>query len=237
MARGWLRLPFVLFLLLETERFPQPPMTTAPPNSPPSDPPHAGDSNSGSPGESPRVGPLRPTSAVMTTIAIVVAMATLGLLALFSGTADTVDEAAEAADAGGIFDLAFTVSDGSTGSLADYRGEPLVVNFFASWCPPCRAELPDFEAVHQELGDSVTFVGVNQDFTEETWRAFVAESDVSYDTVFQPNSEIWNELGTGAMPTTAFISSEGSVVHLWAGLLTDDKLIELIDEHLGEVAR
>lgn len=209
-------------------------MTTAPPDSPPSDPAPPPDPDGPAPGGRLSAGRLRPTSALLTTVVIVVAMATLGLLALFSGTERTVDDATAAGDAPGLFEAAFTTSDGGSGSLSDYQGEALVVNFFASWCPPCRAELPDFEAVHQQLGNKVTIVGVNQDFTEETWRAFVAESNVSYDTVFQPNSEIWNELGTGAMPTTAFISSDGEVVHLWAGLLTDDKLIELIDEHLVE---
>ena len=205
-------------------------MTTAPPESSPSDPPveQAGTTDARSPESS------RSRSAFVTTAVVVMALATLGLLALFSGTEDTVDDAALAGDAEGILNLAFTTADGGSGSLADYGGEPLVVNFFASWCPPCRAELPDFEAVHQDVGDQVTFVGVNQDFTEETWRAFVAESQVTYDTVFQPNSEIWNELGTGAMPTTAFISADGELVELWAGLLTDDKLVELIDEHLVE---
>jgi len=209
-------------------------MTTAPPDSPPSEPSPPSRPDGVVPKGRLSTGPLRPTSALLTTAVIAVAMATLGLLALFSGTERTVVDAAAVGDAPGLFDAAFTTSDGGSGSLSDYHGEPLVVNFFASWCPPCRAELPDFEAVHQQLGEEVTFVGVNQDFTEETWRAFVAESDVSYDTVFQPNSEIWNELGTGAMPTTAFISPNGEVVHLWAGLLTDDKLIELIDEHLAD---
>ncbi|MDH3301325.1 MAG: TlpA family protein disulfide reductase [Acidimicrobiia bacterium] len=209
-------------------------MTSAPPDSPPSEPEPPSQPGGDGTNSPLSTGPLRPTSAVLTTVVIVVAVATLGLLALFSGTEDTIDEATSAGGAGGILELAFTTGDGGSGSLSDYGGRPLVVNFFASWCPPCRAELPDFETVHQELGDRVTFVGVNQDFTEATWRAFVAESKVSYDTVFQPNSDIWNELGTGAMPTTAFISPDGEVVHLWAGLLTDDKLIELIDEHLVE---
>ncbi len=209
-------------------------MTTAPPDSPRSEPAPPPDSDADTSSGERSTGPLRSTPALLTAVLMAVAIATMGLLALFSGTEDAIDTATVAGDADGIFNAAFTTSDGGSGSLSDYHGEPLVVNFFASWCPPCRAELPDFEAVHQELGDDVTFVGVNQDFTEETWRAFVAESQVSYDTVFQPNSEIWNELGTGAMPTTAFISPEGEVLHLWAGLLTDDKLIELIDDHLTE---
>ena len=209
-------------------------MTTAPPDSTPPDQAPSDQPADEVSGTDPSPDHRRPAPAVLTTIVLVAAIATLGMLALFSGTDETVESAADSSDPAGIFELAFTTADGGSGSLSDYHGDPLVVNFFASWCPPCRAELPDFEAVHQELGDEVTFVGVNQDFTEATWRAFVAEAEVSYDTVFQPNSEIWNELGTGAMPTTAFVSPDGEVVHLWAGLLTDDKLVELIDEHLVE---
>ena len=192
--------------------------------------------------------PLRTVLFVMAGMGILVS------LALLSGNlGDTSDDAGanesgsdndsaaaaagtNAAIADGIYDLPFLTVDGTTATLANYRGEPLVLNFFASWCPPCRAELPDFEATHQELGDRVTFVGINQDFTEETWRAFVAESAISYDTVFQPDSEIWTEVGTQAMPTTVFIDADGEVQQVWAGLITDDKLTEVINETLLEPA-
>ena len=210
---------------------PAEPMSSLPPDF---DQPPTEASDSGPPDDDDRPGQGRSRSPVFVTAVIaVIAAATIGFFALLGGNSANTTGSADAA-AEGILSLAFTTEEGATGTLADYHGEPLVVNFFASWCPPCRAELPDFEAVHQDLGDSVTFVGINQDFTEETWKAFVVEAEVSYDTVFQPNSEIWNELGSGAMPTTAFISPDGEVVHLWAGLLTDDKLVELIDTHLAE---
>ena len=173
-----------------------------------------------------------PRSRLLTATVGAVAVATLLLLTLFVGGSD--DPAPVGAEPAEILALAFTTTEGGTATLADYDGRPLVVNFFASWCPPCRAELPDLEAVHQQLGDEVILLGVNQDFTEETWKAFVDESSITFETVFQPNSEIWSELGTQAMPTTALISPDGEVVRLWAGVLTDDKLIELIDEHLLE---
>lgn len=155
------------------------------------------------------------------------AVATIGLLAVLAGIFS--DDSSEGA--GAYATIPFTTVDGGTGTLADYRGDPLVVNFFASWCPPCRAELPDFETVSQD-NPAVTFVGVNHDFDETSWRSLVAESGVSYDTVYQPGTEIWTELAGQAMPTTVFISADGEVLDSHAGLLTAERLQQLIDELL-----
>src|SRR5687768_1393784 len=57
-------------------------------------------------------------------------------------------------------DTTFTLLEGGSMSLGDLRGTPVVLNFFAEWCPPCVTEMPAFEAVHQELGDRVAFVGL-----------------------------------------------------------------------------
>lgn len=128
--------------------------------------------------------------------------------------------------------LAFLTTDGETATLADFQGDPLVVNFFASWCAPCRAELPDFEAVHLANGDAVRFVGVSHDLDEATWRGFVDETEITFETVFQPGSEIWTELDAKGMPSTAFISPEGELLEVWTGVLNDELLQDKIDEHL-----
>ncbi len=154
------------------------------------------------------------------------------LVSIFSGTPDNTvsDEDQEFAT------LAFLTAEGETATLADFRGDPLVVNFFASWCGPCRAELPDFERVHQANIDNVRFVGINHDFDEQTWRSFVEETDITFETVFQPQTEIWTALDAKGTPATAFISPEGELLELWTGVLTEEKLQELIDEHLARAA-
>lgn len=157
----------------------------------------------------------------------VVAVATIGVVAVLSGGSS--GESSQAVD--DYATIPFTTVDGGTGTLADYQGEPLVVNFFASWCPPCRAELPDFEAVSQD-NPAVTFVGISHDLDETSWRSLVEEIGVSYDTVYQPGTEIWTELGGQGMPTTVFISTDGDVLESHAGLLTADRLQQLIDELL-----
>jgi len=129
-------------------------------------------------------------------------------------------------------DIPFTTSDGSTQTLADHEGEALVINYFASWCAPCRAELPDFEAVSKQVGDDVTFLGVNTDSTESTWRSFVAEAGVTYETVFDPGRKLFLATNSLGMPTTVFLSPDGEVLKTHTGVLNQKQLLEHIDTYL-----
>ncbi len=133
-----------------------------------------------------------------------------------------------------VFDSPMAATDGSEPTLGDLVGtQPLVVNFFASWCPPCRAELPAFETVHQAVGSEVAFIGVSHDFDADTWRSFVAESPITYPTYFQPNQEIFEGLGGIGMPTTALIDVDGNVEFVQTGGLDEEGLRDLLAEHLG----
>lgn len=154
------------------------------------------------------------------------AVAAFLLLAVFTESADPTDPGQEFAA------LAFLTSDGETSTLADFQGEPLVVNFFAAWCGPCRAELPDFESAHLANIDNVKFLGVSHDLDEQTWRNFVDETQITFETVFQPNTEIWTALDAKGTPATAFISEDGDLQFLYTGILNEALLQDLIDEHL-----
>jgi len=158
-------------------------------------------------------------------------VAVVGLLFALSGGDDSTPSDEEAFP--NVLDLAFTNEDGTTGTLADFEGEPLVVNFFASWCAPCRAELPDFEEVHVASNDAVQFIGINHDIDETSWRSFVEETQLTYPTVFQPDTEIWRTLELLGTPATIFITPEGEVVHTFTGVLDQKLLKELIAEHLA----
>ncbi len=168
-------------------------------------------------------------TAKLTFAALVIALAVLAIaLVTTDGGGDDTPAASEIAS------KEFTLDSGETATLASFDGEPLVVNFFASWCAPCRAELPDFEAVHQDTKQVVTFLGINHDSNEQSWKGFVQETDISFQTAFQPNQEIWSELDALSLPSTAFISADGTVEHFHSGVLTEEQLRELIDTHLVE---
>ncbi|MEM7338038.1 MAG: TlpA disulfide reductase family protein [Actinomycetota bacterium] len=158
----------------------------------------------------------------------IVAIAVVVGLALFAGGGEDATDVASSE----IRDLEFLNEDGTTGTLAQFEGQPVVVNFFASWCAPCRGELPEFEKTFVDGGGDVLFVGVSHDFDEASWRSFEEEFALSYPTVFQPNTEIWTTLGLFGTPATIFIAPDGEVLHEFTGVLTEESLKDLIAEHL-----
>jgi thiol-disulfide isomerase/thioredoxin len=131
-------------------------------------------------------------------------------------------------------DFRFEVFDGTTFSLADHfaeDGRPVVLNFWASWCPPCRAEMPDFDRVaqaHQE----VKFIGVAVDDVETNARAFAAEIGVSYLLGFDPTGQAHLTLPFVALPTTWIIDGDGVIVHKVQGIMTADALEQALDDKL-----
>jgi thiol-disulfide isomerase/thioredoxin len=167
-------------------------------------------------------------------------VATTLTLAACSGddrNAETPDAAAGSstptpAPADPLPDLEVDDFTGERSSLTDYTGAPLVVNFWASWCPPCVAEMPDLEAVSQLADGQVTFVGVNTQDTQERAAELVAQTGVTYDLLRDPDAELFRAFGVFAMPTTFYVDATGDIVGRHAGLLTRDALIDDLARHL-----
>ena len=150
--------------------------------------------------------------------------------------ADT-DISPETSDGIDLSDLTFDLFDGGTGNIADYEGTPLVVNFFASWCPPCVREMPEFQDVFERLEGRVAFLGLSQDQTPEDALALVETTGVTYDVGWDLDLEVYGATGSIAMPTTAIVSASGQLVDTFAGVLDTDSLSELIEDALGVAAR
>ena len=124
--------------------------------------------------------------------------------------------------------------DGTTGTLADFEGRPVVLNFWASWCPACVAEMPDFEAVHQRFGDDVVFVGIDlQDVSRETAQRFIDDTGVTYPIADDATGEIYAQFGGFAMPTTVFIDADGNIVGRQDGAIFEDQLNEMVSNLFG----
>lgn len=130
-------------------------------------------------------------------------------------------------------DLTFDTFDGGTGTLADYAGTPLVVNFFASWCPPCVREMPEFQEVFERLDGQVAFLGLSQDRSAQDALDLVETTGVTYDVGWDLDLEVYKETGSIAMPTTAFVSPSGELLDTFAGVLDTESLAERIEDSLG----
>lgn len=127
----------------------------------------------------------------------------------------------------------FSRLEGGLGSFADYRGKPLVVNFFASWCAPCVAEMPEFEAVHRDLGDRVGFLGVNLQDQVSAGAELVERTGVTYDIARDPKGELAESLGVVGMPSTFLVSSDGRIVKTLNGVVSAGDLRREIEEMSG----
>lgn len=132
----------------------------------------------------------------------------------------------------GVINPTFKRFDGTTGTLAEYRGKPVVMNFFSSTCIPCQTEMPALEKVHQALGDQVTFLGMDVQDTVEGGEAFVKTVGITWELGRDPTATIMqDQLKATRLPTTALIDRNGKVVLVHEGGLDVDKLTGELRDH------
>ena len=128
-------------------------------------------------------------------------------------------------------DFRLTTLDGSQLTLADLRGRAVVLSFWGSWCTSCRAHMPYFERAYRANRDrGVAFVGAAVEDQEETSRSFVQEASITFPIGLDDGSEIARTYGLQGLPSTAFITRNGSLYKRWPGLIGEPQLTELIDQ-------
>jgi cytochrome c biogenesis protein CcmG/thiol:disulfide interchange protein DsbE len=122
---------------------------------------------------------------------------------------------------------------GAAVSLQSFDG-PAVVNLWATWCPPCLREIPDFEAEHRARGDALTFVGINIGEGADQASAFLADLDVSYGQYLDPTGVVAAGLATRTMPVTVVIDADGRITTVHEGEISRAQLASAIDRALGD---
>ena len=138
-------------------------------------------------------------------------------------TADTAETAANTAP-----DFTVLDADGREVKLSDFFGTPIVLNFWASWCPPCKAELPDFEAACKAYEGRVVFLMVNMtDGQRETVaiaKEYLASEGYTFPVYFDTEYEAAYAYGVSSIPQTYFIAADGSVQARATGMISADQL-------------
>ena len=134
----------------------------------------------------------------------------------------------------------FTVYDaeGNEVRLSDFAGKPVVLNFWASWCGPCKSELPAFENVWQEFGGDIEFLMVNlTDGVSETVDGvskFVSKNGFTFPVYFDTAQNAAYTYGVTSIPATALISAEGEIVAAQVGAVSEDSLRNAVLSMLSE---
>ena len=114
-------------------------------------------------------------------------------------------------------------------------GEPVVLNFWASWCPPCREESPLLERTWKQYRDrGVLFVGVDTQDTEQDALAYIDEFGLTFPNGLDVDGEITVAYGVVGLPVTFFIGSDGVVKRRWVGALTESQLLPWVEDLASE---
>ncbi|MEJ8544723.1 TlpA family protein disulfide reductase [Brevibacillus borstelensis] len=115
-------------------------------------------------------------------------------------------------------------------SLAQHEGKPVFLNFWASWCPPCQAEMPDLNALYKTYGEQVAFFGINTTLndSEEAARDFAGLYQVEYPIVIDPKGEISKEYQIIAMPTSFILDAKGKIVYKKIGPVTIEEFERVV---------
>jgi cytochrome c-type biogenesis protein len=117
------------------------------------------------------------------------------------------------------------------------QGKPVVLNFWAGLCPPCRAEMPDIQDVADQFGDQIVILGLDIGpfvglGSRDDGRALLRELGVTYPAGTTFESKVVRDYGILGMPTTVFLSPDGKVFRKWTGLITKGKMTEIIQQVL-----
>ena len=174
-------------------------------------------------------------------LALALAVFLMGASVLYKTLTESIDadqlatEATEETEAELMQAPDFTVYDidGNEVKLSDFFGKPIVVNFWASWCGPCKMEMPDFNEKYLEIGNEVTFLMVNMtDGSRETVdiaSAFIAEQGYTFPVYYDTASSAASTYGVYSLPTTFFIDADGHAIAQATGAIDASTLQRGID--------
>lgn len=113
--------------------------------------------------------------------------------------------------------------------LSDYRGQKVFLNFWASWCPPCRAEMPDMQKLYEEDFTDFKIIAVNVGENKSTAAEFIMENSLDFKVLLDRDEEISRDYLVRGIPTSYFLDENGVIINKVSGLISYDKMLELAE--------
>ncbi|HLR42907.1 MAG TPA: TlpA disulfide reductase family protein [Pseudogracilibacillus sp.] len=127
-------------------------------------------------------------------------------------------------------DFELETMDGEPAKLSDYRGQKVLLNFWATWCPPCRDEIPDMQAFHEDYGDDVAVLAVNltsEEASVNNVASFLEEFGAEFTVLKDVDTSVAIAYGAMALPTTYIIDRDGMIYNKAIGPLTYGDMVEV----------
>lgn len=126
-------------------------------------------------------------------------------------------------------DFTLQTLNGENVKLSDYEGKKVVLNFWATWCKPCREEMPDLQAVYSENKEDVVILAVNMDAHNDV-KGFTDQYAVTFPVLLDEEDEVSERYQVISLPTTYFIDADGKIAQKHLGQITDEQLEDVLNE-------
>jgi len=134
-------------------------------------------------------------------------------------------------------DFTFLNTDGEEVRLADLTGKPIIINFWATWCPPCCGELPHFEKACVQYGEKIQFLMMNvTDGTRDTVTSatkFCQENGYTFPLYFDTRGEGARAYSLMSIPLTVMISADGQILYQHIGAITEEELFSILEKYIS----
>ncbi|MEM8863868.1 MAG: redoxin domain-containing protein [Chloroflexota bacterium] len=114
-------------------------------------------------------------------------------------------------------DFTLTTLEGESVTLSELRGQPIILNFWATWCGPCRQETPHFQSYYEQNQDDFVMLGINQREAIEQIEGFVDEFGMTYPVLLDENGQVYDAYQVFGLPTTWFVDPDGVLVSVAPG--------------------
>lgn len=116
--------------------------------------------------------------------------------------------------------------DGKSHSLRDFHGTPVLLNFWASWCPPCRKEMPDLQRFHEQYGARIRVLGINWDHERPKARTFLESHGITFPNLFDGEGKVFVRYRLRGLPTSFWVDASGVIRGMWRGAMSMETMVQ-----------